>query len=212
MIDCTIVCASRGRPEAAHALLKSFLATQSSGRVEMRFAVDDTDPKAAEYPPGVTWILPSSSVTTAINLGAERVHTRYIGSLCDEQRFITNGWDAILLGALDEMGGGVVFPNDLINPGTMPACVLMSTAIVKAIGYFALPGLRYNYFDNVWKDLGLGLGKLRYFEDVAVQHLSQPQSFDNSPGIALDRADYFRWAQTQRAVDVGKARVALAAA
>jgi len=57
--------------------------------------------------------------------------------------------------------------------------------------------------------LGIGLGKLRYFDEVYVQHLSQPQSFDNSAGIALDRQDYLRWTQSQRQVDVAKAKAAL---
>jgi len=148
MTDATIICASRGRAGAAQALFDSFMETRSSDRVHLRFALDMGDPSGPNYPPG--WkSYPSHGITEAINLAAKDVTTTYIGTLCDEQRFITKGWDDILLGALDEMGGGVVYPNDLINPGTMPAFALMSTAIVKALGWFAMPGLRYNYFDNV---------------------------------------------------------------
>lgn len=184
--------------------------TRVTERVHLRFACDDNDPTVKDYPPG--WHrYPSRGLTQAINAGASDVKTTYIGSLCDEQRFLTQGWDQIVLDTLDEMGGGVVYPNDLINPGSMPACVFMSTAIVKAVGYFAMPLFRYNYFDNVWKDLGEGLGKIRYLPKVYVQHLSMPQSFDNSAGIALDRRDYFQWTLNQRAKDVEKARLALAA-
>lgn len=208
MTDLTIICSSRNRPQAAKYLFDSFMDTRETERVHLRFAMDDNDESYKHYPPG-TRRYPSRSLTQAINLAAQDVKTTYIGSLCDEQRFLTPGWDTIVLDTLDEMGGGVVYPNDLINPGSMPACVFMSTAIVMAVGYFALPGLRYNYFDNVHKDFGEQLGRIKYLPEVYVQHLSMPQSFDNSKEIAMDRHDYFQWVQTRRAGDVSKAKTAL---
>src|SRR5690348_7362278 len=123
MSDATIICASRNRPRAAQELFESFMATRATENVHLRFALDAGDPSAPTYPPG--WkTYPSKGLTEAINLAAKDVTTTYIGSLCDEQRFLTPGWDLILLRALDDMGGGVVYPNDLINPGTMPAFCL----------------------------------------------------------------------------------------
>lgn len=188
----------------------SFYDTQTTGRVSLRFALDADDPTLVQYPAEAR-AYDSHNATEALNLAAKGLNARYLGAICDEQRFITKGWDERILAALDEMGGGVVYPNDLINPGTMPAACFISNAIVKAVGYFAFPGLRVNYYDNIWKDLGEGVGKLKYLDDVAVQHLSMPHKEDNSLAIARDRESYILWARWQRQEDVAKAKAALAA-
>lgn len=207
-----VIVPSRGRPNEAAMVAQSFYETKTTGRVMLRFALDADDPTAPQYPKEAR-CYDSHSPTEALNRAAlsEAVNHRYVGAICDEQRFITTGWDEAILDALDEMGGGVVYPNDLINPGTMPAAVFMSTAIVKAIGWFAFPHLRVNYYDNCWKDLGEGVGKLRYLDDVAIQHLSMPHKEDNALAIARDRETYIHWARWQRQEDVAKAKAALAA-
>jgi len=206
-----VIVASRGRPKEAEMVRQSFYDTKTTGRVMLRFALDADDPTSSQYPKEARCFA-SHSITEALNLAFKNEASmhRYVGSICDEQRFITKGWDEAILDALDEMRGGVVYPNDLINPGTMPAMVAMSSAICRGVGYFAAPFLRVNYFDNVWKSLGEGVGRLRYLDDVAVQHLSMPHSEDNSLAIARDRETYIHWARWQMKEDVAKARAALA--
>lgn len=191
---------------------ESFYDTQQSDKVQLHFALDDDDPTARKYPMG--WAkYPSHNAVEALNAAFFRTvvpaKVPYVGAVCDEQRFITPGWDLKVLDALEEMGGGLVFPNDLINPGTMPACPIISTKICEAVEYFAHPAMTTNYYDNVWKDLGLGVEKMRYLDDVVVQHLSMPHSRDNSMDIAKDRDTYILWSRWFRPAEVAKARAAL---
>lgn len=212
MTDITVICPSRERPRQAKMLFESFMDTRTSDNVRLHFALDETDTTADRYPPG--WKRYNSrSAPEALNKAffgnADIFNGKYVSALCDEQRFITQGWDELVLAALDEQGGGMVFPNDLINPGTMPANPYISSVIPLAVGYFAYPECHVNYYDNVWKALGEGVGKIRYLPDVVVQHLSMPHKVDNSEAIADDRKAYQRWVRDQRDSDVAKAKAAL---
>jgi hypothetical protein len=197
-------------------LAASFYETKTTDRVSLRFAVDASDPKLTKYPKEAR-AFDSHSAVEAMNFAAAQATAMYIGFLGDDNRFVTQGWDAIVLAALDEMGGGVVYPNDLINPGSLPSVVFMSRAICEAVGYFALPSLKINYFDNVFRDLGEGVGKYKYLPDVAVQHLSMPhwwatpeQGERHETQVLRDRDTYALWAKWQRQEDIAKARLALA--
>ena len=208
-----VLCPTRGRPKAAHAVWESFMDTRTDDRVRLHFALDEDDPTYDKYPPGKAKY-PSRGPVQALNLAFARhvvtENAKYVGTICDEQRFITVGWDRRILDALDEQGGGMVFPNDLINPGTMPAAPFMSVSMLRAVGYLAYPLCTTNYYDNVWKDLAEGVGKLKYLDDVIVQHLSMPHAKDDSRAIARDRQRYYEWVEDHRAADVAAAKAALA--
>lgn len=187
--------------------------TRSSDAVRLHFALDESDETFEKYPPG-KGKYPSHGPVEALNFAFFRhvipEGARYVGTICDEQRFITPHWDERVLGALDEMKGGLVFPNDLINPGTMPAAPFMSVAMMQAVGFLAYPLMTTNWYDNIWKDLGEGVGKMRYLDDVVVQHLSMPHKGDNSRAIARDRQRYFEWVEDHRDGMVAAAKAALA--
>lgn len=210
----TVICPSRGRPRQAQAVFESFMDTRTTDAA-IRFALDEDDSSATQYPP--CWKrYPSHSAVEALNCAVEEVTTAYVGFCGDDNRFITKGWDATIIKALEEQGGGVVYPNDLVIPGSLPSTVFLSTAICRAVGYFALPGLRINYFDNVWQDLGRGLNKYRYLPEVAIQHLTLPhwwatkeQGERHEAQVLVDRQHYLDWTQTQRQADVALASLAL---
>lgn len=210
----TVICPSRGRPRQAQAVFESFMDTRKTDAA-IRFALDADDPSTSQYPP--CWkSYPSHSAVEALNFAAQDVTSEYIAFVGDDNRFITPGWDTEIIAALDEMSGGVVYPNDLVIPGSLPSTVFMSTAICRAVGYFALPVLKINYWDNCWADLGKGIGKLKYLPDVAIQHLSLPhwwatpeQGERHEAQVLVDRQNYLEWFKTQRKVDVEKAKSAL---
>lgn len=215
MTTLTVVCPSRGKPKKAQAVFESFMDTRRTERASLLFAIDADDDTGSAYPP-FTRRYPSHSAVEALNCALKDVTSDYIGFIGDDNRFVCDGWDEAVLAALDEQGGGVVYPNDLVIPGSLPSVCFMSTAICKAVGYFALPALKINYFDNVWKDLGEGVGKYKYLPDVAVQHLSLPhwwatkeQGERHEREVLKDRARYACWLQTQAAEDIAKAKAAL---
>lgn len=207
-----IICPSRERPRAAHQVFDSLMDTRTTDQVTLHFALDEGDPTFDKYPPGRRRYR-SHNAVEALNL-AFRDHVvplgvDYVGCVCDEQRFVTKGWDEQVLGALDAQGGGLVFPNDLINPGTMPAAPFLSVKMMRAVGYLAHPEMTTNYYDNIQKDLAEGVGRVKYLPDVVVQHLSMPHKGDNSAAIAKDRQAYIKWYSEERPTEVARARAAL---
>lgn len=99
----------------------------------------------------------------------------YVGSMGDDHMPRTEAWADTVVAALHEMERrarvGIVYTNDLFQGPSLPTAVYMSTAIVQALGYFALPGLNHFYCDNAWLALGQRLGCLYYLNDVVVEHV-----------------------------------------
>jgi hypothetical protein len=78
--------------------------------------------------------------------------------------------------------------------------VVISSVIIRALGYMVPPGLEHLYLDDFWKRLGQDLGHLEYLPDVIIEHChpnAGKATWDdgyervNSPGQnAWDRAAY----------------------
>ena len=88
----------------------------------------------------------------------------------DDCMVTTPSWDALLSAPIKERGFGVSYGNDTIQGEILPTKVMISTNIVKALGFFAPPVLKHLYADNFWKAMGQDLGALKYFPDVLVEH------------------------------------------
>jgi hypothetical protein len=82
----------------------------------------------------------------------------------------TEGWDAILAAPIKERGYGISYGNDTMQGEELPTKVMISTNIVKGLGYFAPPVLKHLFADNFWKALGIELGALDYFPEVMMEH------------------------------------------
>lgn len=88
----------------------------------------------------------------------------------DDHRPRSFGWDSRLAEPLkDSMG--LSFGNDLLQGKKLATAVLMTSNIVKELGFFAPPILKHFYLDNFWMDLGNGLNNLNYFDDVIIEHM-----------------------------------------
>ena len=83
----------------------------------------------------------------------------------------TKAWDAILYKAIEERGLGFSYGNDLLQGENLPTAVMMSTNIIKVLGFMAPPQLIHMFMDNFWKDAGNRLGALFYFKDVIIEHM-----------------------------------------
>ena len=80
----------------------------------------------------------------------------------------------------------------------------MSSDIVRALGWMALPDCQHWYIDNVWADLGRGAGCLRHLRAIAVDHQwkADQTSKDSGERLAADRDAYYAWRKTRMAGDV----------
>lgn len=129
--------------------------------------------------------------------------TDRIGFLGDDHRPRTVGWDRQYIEALDQLGTGIVYGNDLIQGPNLPTQVTMTSDIVLTLGYMVPPGIIHLFADNAWKAIGEAVGRMAYLPDVIVEHLhpvAGKAAFDlgyseaNAPEVwGADQVTYERW-------------------
>lgn len=186
MADLVVIVPSRGRPELATALVQHFKQT-CTANTRLTFAVDADDPTLSRYPYELTAPVPQpSTMVRALNFAATGVAglraatetevswmdgTPFaVGFMGDDHMPRTYGWDERYLAALRELGTGIVYGNDLFQGHRLPTQVAMTTDIVRAVGYMALPALTHLFVDNLWLRWGRSLDRIRYLPDVVVEH------------------------------------------
>lgn len=172
----TVLCPSRGRPEAAAEARNSFETTKSMPDSEFITVVDADDPKFDEYGREGLLGVEGGNMVKALNQAAEAVRhwpgVMILGFIGDDHRFRSNGWDARVTSDILAMGGtGFVYGDDLAQRENLPTQVFVTADIVKALGWMAPPFLRHLYVDNAWKSLGEGTGRLRYDPAIVIEHL-----------------------------------------
>lgn len=174
MID--IICPSRGRPENLMRLWN----TCDHARVRIHTYIDDDDPKRDEYrlvTPAIYGIMMYGErirLVPAYNKLAQRVVQVYpdcsiIAFFGDDHVPRTPDWETRIEQAMEPMG--VVYCNDLIMGEALPTAAFLDAEIVRRLGYLAPPGLIHMYGDNFWRLIGETTGKLRYLEDVVIEHM-----------------------------------------
>jgi len=217
MRDLLIITPTRDRPDSAQRLAQA-VAETATAETDLIFAVDADDPSYSDLDLGVMMVrgprqsCPAWSNEIAAELGHEY---RAVASLGDDHLPVTPGWDAIMLGALDDMGGtGIVYGNDVGQGVNLPTAPVISSDIPSALGWLFLPTARHLFCDNVWLDLGREAGCLRYLPGVVIEHLHYSRgaspydaTYEASRGTwAHDEAAYHAWRRDRMAADAGAIR------
>jgi hypothetical protein len=221
LADLLIVVPTRGRPANVRRLVGALAQTLES-RAELALGLDDDDPT-----------LPETYVAVAdapfpVNLHTGRRNTwgawtndiaisavgrfRALCSLGDDHVPLTQGWDTRLIGAIDGAGGtGFAYANDLLQGYRLPTAVVVSSDIVRSLGWLCQPSLRHYFADNVWMALGESAECIKYLPFVAIEHRHHARTgqFDTtyleaSAYWQADRAAYHAWYHDQKAADVLK--------
>lgn len=216
---------SRGRPHNVSELCEAWAAT-TTGAADLMVVVDADDPMLDEYGTANRTLLPHQQTVLperlrlgpTLNAVAEAEAGRYraVGFMGDDHRPRTVGWDARYLQALDDMGTGIVYGNDLLQGPNLPTQVAMTSDIVTTLGWICPPGMVHMWLDNVWLDLGQGIDRLRYLPDVIVEHmhysagksgLDQGYVEVNAPeAFEQDRLRYEDWRRLSKDADVARLR------
>jgi hypothetical protein len=183
--DLLMIVPSRGRPQNVAALLEAWRET-ATGAADLLVAVDEDDPAVDQYQlvrAGGSWPAELGRfhlvVGERLRLGGtlnkiaqtQARNYRIVGFMGDDHRPRTQGWDLDMLDALDELGTGMVYADDLFQRQNLPTAIAMTSDIVRALGYMVPGGLVHLYIDDAWKALGEGIGRLRYLPDVVIEHL-----------------------------------------
>jgi hypothetical protein len=108
-----------------------------------------------------------------LNLLSTRYANMYetITFMGDDHLPRTNNWDEILYQPIKEKGYGVSYGNDLFQGPNLPTAVMMSSNIIKCLGFMSPPEQIHMFLDNFWKVVGERLDALFYFDDVIIEHL-----------------------------------------
>ena len=128
--------------------------------------------------------------------------TRY-GWLADDTVPETRGWDVRLEAAAGDYGFAQAHDNwrslsgtaeDLFVKGLdMSAGLCWGGGLVRAVGWWALPGVRQAGIDTAWCDIIHPLGCCTYLRDVVVEHRNwrtKKRPFDTVDEWVRDGVDY----------------------
>jgi hypothetical protein len=222
MRDLLIITPTRGRPDSARRLIDAVAATRTADTC-LALAMDDDDrsyddPYWESLPDWVDVIRgPRQGCPAWTNQVADMYQGgfRALASLGDDHVPETLGWDTILLGTIDAMGGtGLAFGDDCLQHELLATAPVISADIVQALGWFMLPGIKHVYADNIWMEIAQGAGCLRYVPDVVIRHLHW--SAGTAPMDQLyaerghlwagDEQTWRNWQAEDKAIDVEKVR------
>jgi hypothetical protein len=84
----------------------------------------------------------------------------------------SRGWDSALIEAL---GGrmGVAFGSDgleHLHGADLPTHVVVPAEMFVRLGWVTLPTIRHLFCDNVWRELGKGVGNFQYVPEASLRH------------------------------------------
>lgn len=211
--DVLVIVPTRGRPDASKEFYEMF--EHNSLISDLMFAIDEDD--ADNYPriDGVLYeVNPRMGMNGTLNYVANKYSDKYkyIAFMGDDHRIRTFGWDIIMAEKIGSLG--IAYGNDLIQGSALPTAVVMSSKIIKAIGYMAPPAQKHMYLDNFWLDLGTRLNAIHYLEDVIIEHQhfsvtgeKMDETYQETNDAAVYNADkiaYDNYLSTQMDIDIDK--------
>lgn len=202
MTDLCVFIPTLHRRDMMESCLKSFRET-ALGDVDLFLVIDDDDDSYDGIDADRITVR-HGTLVTAINDAAMQLADKYPALMlaADDMEFQTPGWDLFMMGALEALGGtGYVYPDDK-RRYDVPEHPLITSDIVKTLGWFAEPGLGHFYVDNVWAELGKRLGLIRFCPQAVIEHkhytLTGAQR-DETYSVAEDahgkpdEMEYLRW-------------------
>lgn len=165
---------TRGRRKQCERLLASFRETTDNADISFILDPDDEDTyEGMDWGTALAGVLsPREYLSGKLNSSAASFRDLYdvLMFAGDDHVFRTPHWDTIMLGVLDGMGGtGMVYPDDK-RRADIPEIIMITTDIVKELGWFAEPGQAHYSLDDIWAYLGRKSDLLRYCPEVVIEH------------------------------------------
>lgn len=197
---------TRGRPENAVRLAKAARETAGAELAQLHFLTDTGEPLWDEYQTllgrDAPWVYLSQvsavpqRIGPILNWVAPSLADRFthVGFMGDDHLPRTQRWDEELVRALNGRPG-VAYANDLLRGADLPTMAVVSSDLVRGLGFFAPPGLEHLYLDDFWALLGRSVGNLVYRDDVIVEHLhpeAGKSAWDDGYARANDPEQYRR--------------------
>lgn len=188
MSDLVIITPTRERPQRLERLYNATMNTTSLD-TSIVACVDDDDPRLPDYAAleaccSKLTVLrgPRRSLSAWTNDTAARLLDgavlgtgvpRFLASLGDDHVPETGAWDQRCATAIDALAGdlgGWAWGPDGIRRDMLPTWWVMSTPVVRRLGWVMLPGCEHMYVDNATKVLAEQSERACYLPDVLVRH------------------------------------------
>lgn len=145
------------------------------------------------------------------------LHYKYVGFMGDDHRVRTPGWDVTMMSVMEEVGNvAIAYGDDGHQGPNIPTAVVMTSNIIRKLGYMAPPELIHMYLDNTWKTWGEGLDVLRYVPHVKIEHMhphagkaesdAQYEEVNAPDFMHADLARYNEYCSTRLQDDLNKLR------
>lgn len=167
-----VILPTRSRPDSAERCINAL--KEHSTISDFVIAIDDDQSDLYPRLEGVTYeVNPRLRMNGTLNLVANKYVDKYqtIFFLGDDHLVQTPAWDQYLSGAIEQKGYGLAYGNDLLQGVKLATAVMMSTNVIKPVGYMAPPKLVHLFMDNYWMTIGKHLNSLWYFDKVIIEHL-----------------------------------------
>ncbi len=94
----------------------------------------------------------------------------YLCFMEDDFRFNSEGWESIFIQQLKKDKVGIVWGEDGIHNGKLVDSPVITSNIVKKLGYMVPPVIECLFSDYFFRRIGLEVGILHYFPDVKITH------------------------------------------
>jgi hypothetical protein len=169
-----VIIPTRSRPDKAKAAAKAVIKNSIISDVMLGLDDDDADKYLEDKMKNVLYeVNPRLRMNGTLNLLATKYADRYetITFMGDDHMVRTLGWDEKLFKPIDKRGYGLSYGNDLFQGQNLATAVMMSTNIIKQLGFMAPPKLIHLYMDNFWMALGNILDCIDYHHDVIIEHM-----------------------------------------
>lgn len=213
---------TRGRRELCERLLKSFEQSLPNDETVLMFITDEDDKSYEDFDWGTAVHAVSGggrkTLVEIFNNVAD-LHVNDFDAIMtvgDDHTFESEHWDQHILDSFAELGDtGFVYP-DCKKRYDVPEIIAISSDVIKALGHFAEPTLGHFYVDNVWGELGMRSGMLKYCPKAVIPHLH----YTVVPGVERDatyaeaenahgnedRAAYLKWRNDLMPLQVSQLR------
>jgi hypothetical protein len=175
MRNLVVLVPSRNRPENIAELIKSLDETETES--DLIVIIDDDEPQQDAYLQlGCDVLMVEKNgkgMAKPLNFAARHFANKYrhFAFLGDDHRPRTKNWDVHFINALDELGTGLVYGNDLLQGKNLATAIAMTGDIVRALGGMVPPDMIHLYLDNFWMQLGQDLNAMTYLDDVILEHM-----------------------------------------
>jgi hypothetical protein len=175
------ICPTWKRPHRLVQMLESFDKTKNED-TDILIYLSADDPLLEDYTPLIhnrrSFIGPRRYLTEALNYCFSiESGFQFYQEINDDHIYQTINWDKILTSTIETKGSGwgMSCGRDLIHDHNweqhqLPSGLVISGNIPRALGYLVHPSFRHTYIDNFFRDIGKGIERFFYCQDVIIEH------------------------------------------